>query len=148
MVLEFVPGGPIMDWVHTPDGGMFASPLTGAVLGEERADWAIADVLNGLACVPTHFSVSTRPFVCEREEHPARGGPAIIWRPGHLRVHVPIIALCLSSSLGCLRVYLPSTHSNNVWANCAIGTSIFITSVIVTSSPRCVGRSLCCAVFK
>lgn len=55
MVLEFVPGGPIMDWVHTPDGGMFASPLTGAVLGEERADWAIADVLNGLACVPPHF---------------------------------------------------------------------------------------------
>jgi len=63
MVLEFVPGGPIMDWVHTPDGGMFASPLTGAVLGEERADWAIADVLNGLAYLHLHH-------ICHRDLKP------------------------------------------------------------------------------
>ena len=49
LVIEYVPGGPLMDW--DSDTCAYVSAKTNGPLGEKLADAATADVLHGLACV-------------------------------------------------------------------------------------------------
>ena len=49
LVIEYVPGGPLMDW--DSDTCAYVSAKTNGPLGEKLADVATADVLHGLACV-------------------------------------------------------------------------------------------------
>ena len=61
MVLEYVPGGPVMDWDE--DEKVFVAPSTRGVLDEPAAAAALSDVLHGLAYLHLHH-------ICHRDLKP------------------------------------------------------------------------------